>query len=171
MDIESRFDLVAEYRDFSRVRELQQHDAIFDNFFTWMREKDYSLKPEGVSSLIKNVAWNARRAPIFSDLLKETFPEHMAPEVLEAVIEMNFINEGIWEKLKIADNDYRKRNGIPMPRRLLLQEVEKIRKKDLLVYRAHKKWEHTIHEDFNEHLRLQPDSPVFHQFFRPRGEE
>ncbi|MEI8346085.1 MAG: hypothetical protein WCG27_01360, partial [Pseudomonadota bacterium] len=43
LEVESRFDLVAEWRDLSRVRESHMKDAMLDAFYRWSNEKNYIL--------------------------------------------------------------------------------------------------------------------------------
>ena len=172
MDTDFRFDVVAEYRDFSRVRTLQQHDAAFDHFYQWMKDMKYELHQEEFTNNTKNIAWKARRMPIFSDLLKDKFPEYMSPRILEAVLEMDFINEAIWLNLLEADNRFTRRNGYPMPKKFLDAELEKLRKRDLKAYRETRIFNETnLFNPAREKHTAGPPAPLFHQYYRPKDEK
>lgn len=136
IELDPRFELVAEWRDVGRIQSVIEMDAVLTAMFDWMGNHDYKIHEPKKDTLISSLVWTGRRFPLFSGLLKEKFPKNMKRKTLATVMVLDKLGAYMIEKLKAANEEYFKQKGHKMPPRLLHEELEKLRLADLEIYKA-----------------------------------
>jgi len=64
-----RFEIVAEWRDVSKLDSMRRHDAVVESLFTWMEELDYKLDSPGFDRFFVSFGLTMRRAGFFPSRL------------------------------------------------------------------------------------------------------
>ncbi|MCO5143103.1 MAG: hypothetical protein M9962_08445 [Oligoflexia bacterium] len=165
MEVDPRVELIAEWRDYSRVRMLHHHDAVLVKIYDWMERYDYTIHGDILTFFKKNLAWSLRRWPIFSSLLKDKFPKNMSKDTLGTVFKLNSIAENMFEALAKADEKQKLKTGLPMTPKNMDQFLEAFRKADLKAYREQK---NCVPERGSNNCNLKTSK--IHWDFRPRNE-
>jgi hypothetical protein len=142
LEFDPRFELVAEWRHPHKVRNSLIKDAILSSMFDWMEKGNYRFKPgTGISSQ-SYMAWLLRRTPFIKKQLQNKFPLNMKPTQLQLFITLEKVAEQIenelQQEIKQEVVSYKE----------IMQKIEKIRVKDLELYKQKKK-------------------KSFHKYFRP----
>ena len=171
IELDPRFELLAEWRDFSRTQTLHQHDAIFTKIFSWVEKYDYEFAPSETTDFLKEIAYNGRRWPVFSELLKKTLPLNMSKPVLETVLQMHLASDKMVQHLEEMDKAIIAKRKYPMSEAELFEALEKFRKQDLKAYENHKAWEKANWNRPQDERAPEPSAAAFHRYFRPHGME
>jgi hypothetical protein len=122
LDVDPRFEVLAEWKDVSRVSATQRKDAVLDRFYAWGDEQGYKLHGNLESCFKKNVVYGLRRMPLFSRLLKGKFPLNMSRSVLEVISLLDDLGVVLDEEVEKADAKVLKARGL----RLTLSEMEQV---------------------------------------------
>lgn len=172
IEVDPRVELVAEWRDFSRVRLLHHHDAVLLKIYDWMERHDYTMRTDLFTFLKKHIFWNLRRWPLFSSLLKDKFPKNMSSSAIGTVFNLNSIAETLFEEIERADAEYAKKTGIPMAQKNMEEHLDKFREADLKIYREYRdECQRAMHPGGEEGQRCLLPLPKFHWDFRARNED
>ncbi|MEK7357703.1 MAG: YiiX/YebB-like N1pC/P60 family cysteine hydrolase, partial [Bdellovibrionota bacterium] len=99
MELDERFDLVAEWRDYTRMNDSHIHDAILMTMYDWMDRHSYQLYDSGWTKIKKHVVWNLRRWPLFSNLLFDKLPRNMSKSIIATVTTLNRVATVLQEHL------------------------------------------------------------------------
>ena len=164
IEVDSRFQLVAEWRDYGRVRTTHYHDAILTEMFRWMEAYNYELHGDPASFISKNFLWSARRWPLFSELLKNKFPRNMTKNALETMILLNDVSNELMESVTEADKKYYEKTGLLMTPIQMRKSLELFREEDLATYQEYEKERANSSDENGSHL----PAPKFHWRFRAR---
>jgi hypothetical protein len=115
-DLESdpRFDLIMEWRDFSRINMAWTYDAIITKIFEWMEKDDYRLRNTLKINVIKNLAYAARRTPILKDKLKDRMSLEMTKDMIAATAILYLVVNNFEKKLKLLEVNSLERTGYPL---------------------------------------------------------
>jgi hypothetical protein len=172
MEIDPRVEIIAEWRDYDRVRMLHRHDAALVKVFDWMERHDYVLVGDLFTWIKKKVIWSMRRWPLFSNLLKEKFPKNMSSDTLGMMFKLNTISTELFEALEKADNENIKKGGLPMTPKNMEALLDKFREKDLETYRFYRDCQRDRGgEGSGNSMCATADLPKFHWDFRARKED
>jgi hypothetical protein len=169
IEVDPRLEMIAEWRDFSRIRLLHQHDAILVKVYDWMERLDYKIHGDLFTWLSKHTAWTLRRWPLFSSFLKEKFPKNMKASTIGAVTKLNRLSEVLYAELEAADNAHYARTGLHMTPQQMESFLERMRENDLKAYREHRECETNRSSDIGSGPCSYGVS-MFHLDFRPRNE-
>lgn len=171
IEVDPRVELVAEWRDFSRVRLLHHHYAVLLKVYEWMERHDYTMRTDLFTYLKKHIFWSMRRWPLFSELLKDKFPKNMSSNALGTVFNLNSIAGTLFEEIERADAEYTKMNGLPMAQKNLEEHLEMFRETDLKVYREYRDECQRAAPGGEEGNHCILPLPKFHWDFRPANED
>ena len=160
--VDPRFDLIAEWRDFSRMRDNHIKDAILTKIFQWMDDYGYEFRTSAKSFVLSNTIYYLRNWPLWEmPMVSKQFPRNMSKKTFQAIIILRQVGTKLQKALQKIDNKFLIKNKIPMSPIDLYGELDRIRIKDLKKYKIYK-----------THSQLDSDEafktvPLFHQYFRP----
>ncbi len=154
MELDPRFELVAEWRDLRLTRDSRQKDAILTEMFKWMEEKNYVLHDTFTSSLAGKLVWPSSHTVFWPLVRKATGAPGSTPKVPKRVFQtmalLNEVGKAFLGKVKALDADHEKQTGWPMNMTELYQAIEALRSEDLALFQSgHKgRKESVIHRYF-----------------------
>jgi hypothetical protein len=128
MEVEPRFEMIAEWRRTWEIRRTLLMDAVFNKIFEWMDRFNYEVIPSidaGIARdiilpLRKNLGW-------FSDRL----PEYMDPKALETIVTLDGVSTKMTDWLAKEEARYEKKYGRPMTWPMLHERLEDLRVWDI----------------------------------------
>lgn len=149
-EMDTRFELIAEWRDHLKMRETHLKDATLTKIYEWMVTKGYDFDPGFKAGfLAKYIIHTARNLPFIGALfLKDSFPGYMPRTTLETIVILQQTGEPIMKELDALDQAHFKRTGQWMTIAELYRSLEEIRAADHVKY-------------------LKDQDPVFHEYFHP----
>ncbi len=154
-DIEAdpRFDLIAEWKDYTKLYESHLKDAVLTKSFAWMEDPDlayrfdYSWYEAGFTELLVR----ARRWSWLSAVtgLNKRLTKTMQPSAINVFLALDRTMEPIFLYLKSADAIFRKSKSRSMIARELYEELDELRL-----------------QDYSRYVDRSPGI-IFHDSFRP----
>jgi len=166
LDVDPRFDIVAEWRDLSRMASVRRKDAVLDRFYAWADDHGYVLQGNLSSWFKKTLIWRMRRWPLFSELLDGKFPVNMPQSVLETMSVLNDLGEALESEVEKVDDRALRERGM----RLTIAEMEhfldEFRLRDLERDREYRRWRNTYAG--NSRAPAPPVQPKMHLIFSAR---
>jgi hypothetical protein len=175
MDVDPRFEVVAEWRDLTRVAQSRYFDAIFTKYFEWMEKEGYQLKDRNslTASVLAPVIYKARQKAFWSHLLKleKMFPLNMSLTTFQTIALLNGVREPIYNKVKNTDDAFYKKQNYRMTTGMIFELLETYRMKDLETYKQYKKWENEPHMHGGPSMAARPWPGDFHFLFGPSEEK
>lgn len=155
LETDSRFELVAEFRDLALTRDSRLKDAILTQMLTWMDYEGYRLVKTGESRMAAGPIWVIRKTflwPFVKRMLKvEDFSKEVPRPMLSTVMLLNGIGEKLLDYLRSSDQAHEARTGWPMTYQQLYAALDELREKDYALY-------------LDKKTRKQS---LFHKLFRP----
>jgi hypothetical protein len=114
METESRFEIVAEWRNLKKTRRSRMTDAVITQIYAAMDDKGYVLRNPAGTAAKRDIAYTARRLPLFSSLLKERFPANMPRSALGTMFALDDTAEAMLGELEKANAEKASRMGYAM---------------------------------------------------------
>jgi|TARA_Y100000310_G_scaffold343685_1_gene452471 hypothetical protein len=156
IEIDPRFDLVAEWKDYSKLYDSHLKDAVLTRSFAWMEDPDlnyrfdYSWYEAGLTELL--VA--ARKWSWLSGVtgLDKRLTQTMQPSAINVFWALDRTMEAIYQYLKSADADFRRDKRRGMIVNELYASLDELRL-----------------QDYNRYER-EREGIIFHEYFRPVSE-
>jgi len=139
LEVETRFELVAEWRNLGKTQRSRMTDAVITQIYAMMDEKGYELRNPVGDAIKRDLVYTARRLPLFSALLKERFPRNMPRATLGMMLALDRTAEAMLAQLEQANVAQVARTGMAM-----------------------------TGAEMRAFLRALPDA-LFHDTFRPAG--
>ncbi|MEK6772301.1 MAG: hypothetical protein AABY64_00035 [Bdellovibrionota bacterium] len=138
-ELEPRFEMLAEWRDYRKVRAVRYSDAILVSMFDWMKTYKYKFSPSFLLQMGINIVLEARwfdipriavgDAVIFD--VSKKLPKNMSAEVAGTVETLNRTAEILEKRLKKDEQEYRfNHSGWLMPYYDMLLSLSKYREQD-----------------------------------------
>ena len=135
MEVDSRFRLILDWRDFSLIRDQRQKDGIVQKIFEWHEHRGYRLKNSVATRILKGI-WSARFTPFWRVLARPFDLSEVPPDTPEAflvtVAQIRKVGNLLLSEVKKADTLYQARYGYPMSEKKILEFLEDFRLKDLV---------------------------------------
>lgn len=167
LEVDPRFDVVAEWRDLRRINSSHIKDATLNQLYVWMEHEGYTFKSSPNAWFRREVIWRVRRWPLFGNLLKEKFPLNMSQNVLEVITLLNDVAEVLYDHLEEKNVQQLKQTGFSMGFETMLQTLENFRVNDLERHRVYLKWMRSRHLDPKTgQFPPGPPGSKFHGWFR-----
>jgi hypothetical protein len=142
IEYDTRFDLVAEWRNPEKVVSTRIRDAILTKMFDWISTKDYQLK-SGFSVTTKSyLAYFARRVPLLKKSYIEKFPLNMSPKQMRLFLILDEVGDVLEKQIT------QKKNFKTLSFEQMYDILEGFRKKDLRYYKNGKRKLSTLHKLF-----------------------
>lgn len=132
IELDHRFSMVAEFRDYSRTSKQRIYDTIFDKVFQWMDEGGSFKK----SKILSILAWAGNAlsniGPVKKLAWKIGIPiaPHVTPNILETVLAMALIRRPLQAELQPRIDAYVARYNVVPPPRIMAEWLEEIRDKN-----------------------------------------
>lgn len=145
MQFDSRFEMLAEWRNPTKLQDTRFKDAILTKLFEWMDEKNYYFKTSFADKLKNSFAWLMRRNKWTSNLmgLSEKFPLNMRVKQIHIFVTLDKAGEALYEVLKAAQA----KSETPLTFKELYDILEEFREKDLKQFLKKRK-KSTLHKHF-----------------------
>jgi hypothetical protein len=146
IEVDPRFQIIAEWRDAARVQDNHEKDAILHAMFEWADEFDYRMiqGSSKTSRLYRNVVWPLRRVPILKRYFKDKLPINMSRTLIGYFGVLESTAEMLQKELKVANGKAISTRSLP-----LLREES-----------------HKVLDDFRINDAAQR-KPKMHQMYRP----
>lgn len=131
IDLDPRFDLVAEWQDYRLTPVLRRQDMIMTKFFEWMETRGYEFKETYFITLI---AVFGRLSSYLSDRSKELLssvvpkvPRNMARSCVATIVMLHKSAEEVMPALTALDDDNVRMSELPLHPREMLDHLERLR--------------------------------------------
>ncbi len=131
IDIDPRFDLVAEWQDYRLTPLLRRQDMIMTKFFEWMETRGYRFEETFV---IKIISVFGRLSSYLSESAKNLLasvvpkvPRNMKRSCVAAIVMLHKSAEGVMPALAALDEDHVRMTGFPLHPDNLLAHLERLR--------------------------------------------
>lgn len=139
MEVDTRFEMLAEWRDYRRVQNLRYKDAVLVSMYHWMKKYNYKIFVRIDTQIGANLFWDARwldipRLSIGGEVIfdaSKSIPKNMSAKMAATVVTLNKIGEALELFLKKEEKIYlTQHQGLPMPYQEMLNRLEKYRAAD-----------------------------------------
>lgn len=114
LEVETRFALVAEWRNLAKTQRSRMTDAVITHIYAAMEEKGYMLRNTAPDAIKRDLAYTARRLPLFSALLAERFPRNMPRATLGMMLALDKTAAALLQRLERANAAQVARGGFAM---------------------------------------------------------
>lgn len=114
LEIETRFELVAEWRNLGKTRRSRKTDAVITHIYEQMDEQGFVLRNPAGDAVKRDFAYTVRHLPLFGALLQERFPRNMPRATLGAMLALNRTAEVMLGRLEQANTAQLERTGYAM---------------------------------------------------------
>lgn len=156
MEVDARFELVAEWRDFSSSLSTRIKDAVLSSMFDWMERLNYQLEPLPAEKMQAEVLMELRRWPMFEPYLQDKFPTNIPIATMTTSFTLNKVGEKLAKELETAHLRHVAAKGLPMTPKQMHDYLEQVRAKDYALY-----------EQSKPQSRNEKEHALFHDRFHP----
>ncbi len=131
IDLDPRFDLVAEWQDYRLTPLLRRQDMVMTKFFEWMETRGYAFKED---LFVKFIAVFGRLSSYLSDESKNLMssvvpkvPRNMSRACIATIAMLHKSAEEVMPSLNALDDDHVRMTGFPLHAREMLTHLERLR--------------------------------------------
>lgn len=130
IELDPRFELVAEWRDYNRVHHAHLLDAILTAMYNWMDKDNYELRPSFFQGLSGGLAFFGRRIPLVDVIsgLDSKFPLNMPPKTLNGVRALNSTTNAMKAYLDDQEEALGRNGFRRLTPKQMLEKLEDLRK-------------------------------------------
>ena len=114
LEVETRFELVAEWRNLGKTQRSRMTDAVITQIYATMDEMGYELRNPAGDAIKRDLAYTARRLPLFSALLAARFPRNMPRRTLGMMLALDRTAEAMLDALERENAARVARTGMAM---------------------------------------------------------
>jgi hypothetical protein len=114
LEVETRFALLAEWRNLGKTQRSRMTDAVITHIYAMMDEQAYELRNPVGDRIKRDLAYTARRLPLFSALLAERFPRNMPRRTLGMMLALDRTAEAMLDALERENAARVARTGMAM---------------------------------------------------------
>lgn len=142
MEVDSRFEMLGEFRDYRLVQDSRMRDAILRGIFSWINTKNYILHHNINSFLLSYLIHPISKTPLWpmvKGMLNISIPKEAPKGFVRLLYQINDISEKIYTDLEQQNKQKMQTTGFPLTKTEMDQIIEDIRSKDLQAYQNHKK--------------------------------
>jgi len=142
-ELDVRFDYVGEWRDYRKLKEIRQKDAVLSVIYDWMAKYDYRFDPSTKDQTKALIAFISRRLDL--NFVRKKLPLNMQLVALQTIMTLDSIGQILQDKLELEEKAYRRtHNGLPLPMPEAKRRLGRFRLLDQANYRDGN------HSDFHE---------------------
>jgi hypothetical protein len=147
IELDTRFEFIAEWRDLRKLQDIRYRDAILVSFFRWMKDYNYKFHPRWYVVAGSNVALLARQLDL--PYITQIMSKNMDAQTTAAVVTLESLGNKMVERIKKSEAQVSPhQDGLPLTMKQMTAVLDKYRIED------------------REKHRLFKDSD-FHDLFRP----
>ncbi|MFN8945854.1 MAG: YiiX/YebB-like N1pC/P60 family cysteine hydrolase, partial [Pseudobdellovibrionaceae bacterium] len=117
LEVDTRFDIVADWRDFRITQGLRLREVVLDKLFDMMENQGYQFQANAEINIISRTAKNLSRVPLFAGLitmLVGKIPSYMNQDVIATMMMLQFTADPMYQDLIQVDNEYSRTTGLTM---------------------------------------------------------
>ncbi len=131
LEMDTRFELIAEWRDHLKMRETHLKDALLTKMYEWMMVDNYALDPHFKAGILaKYIVHTIRQFPLFGKLFADQFPKYMPRTTLETIVVLQQAGEPILKELDSRETDFWQKTQRRMSASELYSTLEDIKSAD-----------------------------------------
>jgi hypothetical protein len=138
IELDHRFEVVAEFRTIPRLRRVRMQDSILTSIYSWIETKGSKFKFSPAAKAKARAAWALRQLGFARDKLQK----HMRPSTLETVFLFQSLSESLEKHLFATEEAYFQRQGHSMTFKDLLHVNEEFRRKDCEAHKLNLQKQH-----------------------------
>ncbi|XGC80157.1 YiiX/YebB-like N1pC/P60 family cysteine hydrolase [Bdellovibrio bacteriovorus] len=157
IEVDPRFDFVAEHRYNPLLRQVRMQDAVLQSVYGWMIEKNYDFHWTPQHSIKSYFAKLVRQFGV----AKETLPKYMPVQAIKTTVQFEAVAALLEKNIYTKEAEFYKKKGYLPSFQDLLAINEQFRKEDCI---KHKEWIKAQ----RDHVRDEPppfNDSKFHFFF------
>lgn len=131
IDLDPRFDVVAEWQDYRLTPVLRRQDMVMTKFFEWMETKGYRFREDFFITLI---AIFGRLSSYLSDRAKNLIsgvvpkvPRNMSRSCVATIVMLHKSAEELTPALAALEDDHIRMTGLPLHPAEILKHLERLR--------------------------------------------
>jgi hypothetical protein len=163
METESRFEIVAEWRNLGKTQRSRMTDAVITQIYAAMDAKRYVLRNPVGDALKRDFAYTVRHLPLFGALLDERFPDNMPRSSLGTMIALDKTAAAMLTQLERENAAKVSRSGFAMTGAEMQAFLRALIDRDRQAYLEHRAWQRG-RADLSAG---KPPTALFHDSFRP----
>lgn len=126
LEMDPRFELLAEWRDYRKMRDIRYKDAILVKIFHWMERDNYRFNIDSIMFFKANLAKTLRKFGMY----KKTLPKNMPIDTIKTVFVLDKVGAILQKELEKADDKYFQKEGIRMSANEMYNFLESLKVKD-----------------------------------------
>lgn len=132
LEVDPRFDLIAEWKNAAAITDNLQKDAVLQAMFLWSDQHGYVMnQASSLTSLTyRNIAWPLRRVPFLSKYFENKLPKNMSRKLVGYFGVLESIGKHLQKKLIKAEELGINANGDYLTAQEKFQILEEVRIKD-----------------------------------------
>lgn len=150
IQFDPRFEMVAEWRNPTKMEESRVKDFILTKIFEKMDEDNYRFDADFKMDVESKSYWLLRRTPLVKKFLAAKFPLNMNPTQMQLFMTLDKVGDALYKEVEKASLLYSR----PMTPKEIYDTVDAFWKKDAEHFARFKK-----NQDVGR--------PLFHQYFHP----
>lgn len=131
IDLDPRFNLVAEWQDYRVTPALRRQDMIMTKFFEWMETRGYRFREDFFVTLIavfgRLSSYLSERAKNLLASVVPKVPRNMSRSCVATIVMLHKSAEEVVPALAALDEDHVRMTGFPLHPREMLAHLERLR--------------------------------------------
>ncbi len=131
MEVDPRFQIKAEWRDYRKMRNIRYKDAVLNKLIEWMGRENYSFSPSLTEYLKAKLVKIVRGYGVGKKYISTNIPE----DALATMLVLDVMGAYLQEGLEKADNLFVNDNGIRMSAKEMYGYLEEVFLKDYLQWK------------------------------------
>ncbi len=137
IEIDPRFDLIAEWRDHHRIHRTHFMDAVLTSMYRWMDDMNYELYPSGEHKFLASFGYTLRRIPLLDRTVKAQFPLNMKKDAIETVQVLNTVVNRLADYIDLEEQKLLHSGPKRYSPREMAETLEYYRTEDLRYYQQY----------------------------------
>jgi len=140
IEMDWRFTLVAEWRDFGLINVSHMREAVLNAIFDWMEQDGYVLKDSTETSFARLVVDHLPNWPVFPHRSDSEEKQNLGPSVVvDAFKELDTVGEILYSHLEDIEDLKEDLSGPVLTNSEIQNDLEVFRKADLKIYQEYQK--------------------------------
>lgn len=132
IEVDPRFDFVAEYKFYPLLRQVRLQDAVFQSIYSWLIEKKYDFYINFPTSAKSYLGKFLRQFGFFEDMM----PKYMPIQTMNTVAQFQSVAAALEKNLYAKEDEYYKKNGYLPTFSDFIAINEEFRKQDCLEHKG-----------------------------------
>lgn len=132
LEVDPRFDLIAEWKNPASITDNLQKDAVLQAMFLWSDQYGYVMnQASSLTSLTyRNIAWPLRRVPFIDRYFENKLPKNMSRKLVGYFGVLESVGKHLQKKLIESEKASLRRSGDYLTSKEKLQFLEEVRVQD-----------------------------------------